>query len=398
MQDPTITFRKLSAGHYRNDETGVEIVKVPRKRLGQFEANGYRVAGWSITAPTYSARSGLSRDEVGFAATLKAAKDGDAARIALAARARIAEASDEAHREHAVVEISRISRIAEKLGSRGARADIADKLDIARLALARGEYRRAASWVGIANAVAVAAASSGWESSDPETDDDVASISPTTSWHIDGTLTEPQPGDIVRINRTPGAGDTARRTADRGLEWKVTAFAADRNRVQVDLVRGSILGPQWENWGHVELVRRPITPTHPYAWDATPADVWLRMANDAGFYRAAAQAYFNDVYRTAGSVDATINALHGEARDLDAAREHYATAGGLPVSREERVAGYADWAAMPTAEQDSYVKGFYADMTGDPGACMHRDTGGDEAPPSPTEVAIDVLLRRYNLT
>jgi hypothetical protein len=394
MQDPTITFRKLSAGHYRNDETGVEIVKVPRQRLGR---NGYRVAGWSITAPAYSTRSGLSRDEAGFETTLTAAKT-PATRIALATRDRIAQVSDEAHREYVTVETSRISGNAKKLGSRGARADIADKLATARLALARGEYRRAASWVGIANAVATHAASLEEESPDPSNVDPKTGHDVASGWHIDGTLTEPQPGDIVRINRTPGAGDTARRTADRGLEWKVTAFAADRNRVQVDLVRGSILGPQWENWGHVELIRRPTTPTHPYAWDATPADVWLRMANDAGFYRAAAQAYFNDVYRTAGSVDATINALHDEARDLDAAREHYATAGGLPVSREERVAGYADWAAMPTAEQDSYVKGFYADMTGDPEVYMHPITGGDEAPPSPTEVAIDVLLRRYNLT
>jgi hypothetical protein len=108
---------------------------------------------------------------------------------------------------------------------------------------------------------------------------------------------------------------------------------------------------------------------HPYAWDA-PADVWLRMASGDGFYRAAAQQHFSDVY--AGDVESTMNLLHDEARALDAAREHYATAGGLRVTAAERSAGYADWADMPTREQDMYALGVHADLTGGPDSARSR--------------------------
>jgi len=65
------TFRRIAAGHYRNDETGVEIVKVPAQRLGR---HGHRVAGWSVTAPSLS-DGHLSRIDVGFDVTLAAAKE-----------------------------------------------------------------------------------------------------------------------------------------------------------------------------------------------------------------------------------------------------------------------------------------------------------------------------------
>lgn len=75
---------------------------------------------------------------------------------------------------------------------------------------------------------------------------------PYTSWHRDGKLTTPTPGDIVRINR---------QGADGGhMRWRVVSFDADRKRVQLDLVRGSLLGPQWENWCDVDLVHRPDEP------------------------------------------------------------------------------------------------------------------------------------------
>lgn len=61
--------------------------------------------------------------------------------------------------------------------------------------------------------------------------------------------TDPQVNDIVQITR--GAHGPS------GMEWKVIAVSRASDQVYVDLARGSLLGPQWENRSDVTLVRRP---------------------------------------------------------------------------------------------------------------------------------------------
>lgn len=102
LNERQITFRKVTAGHYRNEETGVEIVKTPARRVGR---GGYRVAGWSITAPTHSSNGYISRSEVGFEVT-KAAATVPATRIALATREQTARAFTEAWAELAEREVA----------------------------------------------------------------------------------------------------------------------------------------------------------------------------------------------------------------------------------------------------------------------------------------------------
>jgi hypothetical protein len=91
-----ITFRKVTAGHYVNDETGVEIRTTPAQRIGR---HGHRVAGWEISAPSYRSDGLLSRSEVGFETTLKAAT-GPATIIALKIHAQIARDYAEATRSY----------------------------------------------------------------------------------------------------------------------------------------------------------------------------------------------------------------------------------------------------------------------------------------------------------
>lgn len=58
-----MTFHKVTAGLYRNDETGIEIKRVPRRRLGR---TGWAAAGWAIVI------DGRTVDQY---ATLKAATE-----------------------------------------------------------------------------------------------------------------------------------------------------------------------------------------------------------------------------------------------------------------------------------------------------------------------------------
>jgi hypothetical protein len=53
--------------------------------------------------------------------------------------------------------------------------------------------------------------------------------------------------DVVRIDRGDGGKG--------GLPWKV--LRVEGNRAQVDLVRGSLLGPQWENVSDLTRITTP---------------------------------------------------------------------------------------------------------------------------------------------
>ena len=63
---------------------------------------------------------------------------------------------------------------------------------------------------------------------------------------VEMTYIDPHMGDVVKIVRNGNTGDR---------EWKVTSIALPR--VEVDLTRGSLLGPQWENLSDLVVVRRP---------------------------------------------------------------------------------------------------------------------------------------------
>lgn len=68
-------------------------------------------------------------------------------------------------------------------------------------------------------------------------------------------------GDIVKIKRGGITG---------GMDWEVLRVADGHARV--DLVRGSLLGPQWEALEDLELIRRPLpdpTVTGPCQAQAT---------------------------------------------------------------------------------------------------------------------------------
>lgn len=60
--------------------------------------------------------------------------------------------------------------------------------------------------------------------------------------------TDPEVGDIVQIVRDGRPGLR---------EWKVIDFHPASDLICVDLVRGSLLGPQWEDRTDVVFVRRP---------------------------------------------------------------------------------------------------------------------------------------------
>lgn len=62
---------------------------------------------------------------------------------------------------------------------------------------------------------------------------------------------EPETGDLVEIVR----GEVV--PVDPKPKWKVLAVDTAGRRVKVDLVRGSLLGPQWESWDSIVLVQRP---------------------------------------------------------------------------------------------------------------------------------------------
>lgn len=142
--DRKITFRKVEAGHYVNDETGVEVSKVPARRLGR---NGWRVAGWAVTAPVFS-NGHLSRSEVGFETTLAAARK-PAAQIAQATRAQAAADYVEAATED-VDRAARQVREAVLAIADDETEWMRDKIASARASLLRGDSDRARAFARIA--------------------------------------------------------------------------------------------------------------------------------------------------------------------------------------------------------------------------------------------------------
>lgn len=108
-------FRTIYAGRYINDETGVEIVKVPARRLGR---NGHRVAGWIVTAPTLGVP-----DEIAFGRT-KSSVLADAEERVEMVRPAIAKAYVEAVAEH----VERAAQAAEAVGAPTWRADSARRM------------------------------------------------------------------------------------------------------------------------------------------------------------------------------------------------------------------------------------------------------------------------------
>jgi hypothetical protein len=67
-------------------------------------------------------------------------------------------------------------------------------------------------------------------------------------------------GDPIRIVR-------GGRQLGSGLDWIVTAVSDDGQQVQVDIARGSLLGPQWENRSDVRPVRSSGLPPVPAELD-----------------------------------------------------------------------------------------------------------------------------------
>jgi ribosomal protein L7/L12 len=146
--DREITFRKIAAGHYVNDETGVKITKTPARRIGR---NGHRIAGWAVTAPSYRAGDGVYQDdpaELAFATT-KADATIPATRIALATRERIADAYADAvggYIDRVAVAYDDSDRLESPLNEGGPGTG-ADLIRAARRAWAAEDYDRAVAFI-----------------------------------------------------------------------------------------------------------------------------------------------------------------------------------------------------------------------------------------------------------
>lgn len=209
-----------------------------------------------------------------------------------------------------------------------------------------------------------------------------ATVKPVTSWHIDGVLTEPQPEDIVRINRTGVQGKPNRYFT----EWKVLEFAADRKRVRVDLVAGSLLGPQWEDWSSLELIRRPgvggVDIPAPRFPEGTPEYALYRaeLKTELDKFAAGETPY---EYGTMPAEQGWLRAERGQTNAGKSRETAAAFIAGVRAGMQPQVAGKGAFPGLPPVPDDvddDEAWAAYCAAVPEPTEAEHQATARDFGP------------------